>query len=187
MAPGKSHENRRENGIHLHKRQGWMAPMDVQQYKKRWIFGTTIFSPWLNNGSAGWSTVKRWGRLYSLWRFLVEVFGNRSKWQRPKHEDFRAKTELLSHTPPTFFEIDLSGLTSLFSFDRGDFHTGFATPAAIFCYLPCGGNFSHRGIRVYVQLQRLKQGCTPCAEMAAASEGSPCFLWNRLVFFNTFL
>ena len=161
-------------------RDGWPPWMCN---KKRWIFGTTIFSPWLNNGSAGWSTVKRWGRLYSLWRFLVEVFGNRSKWQRPKHEDFRAKTELLSHTQPTFFGIDLSGWTSLFSFGRGDFHTGSYFSSNFLLRSLRGKLLFHRGIPVYVQLQRLKQGCVP-PEMAAASEGSPCFLWNRLVFFK---
>jgi len=42
--------------ICIKDRDGW-PPMDVQQ--KEVNFCTTIFSPWLNNGSAGWSTVKR--------------------------------------------------------------------------------------------------------------------------------
>ena len=144
MAPGKSHENRRENGIHLHKRQGWMAPHGCATKRGEFLYHHFF------------SLVKQWQRrlvhgqkmreVVQLVAFFGWGFRQSKQMTMPKHEDFRAKTELISHTQPTFFGIDLSGWTSLFSVGRGDFHTGFATPGSKFLGTFPAGETSHTAV-----------------------------------------
>ena len=80
---------------------------------------------------------------YSLLWFPVEVGVSQQIEANDHVSNMKVKTatnlHLLSHTQPTFFGIDLSGWTSLSLLVGGDFILE-ATPAAIFCYIPCEGN-----------------------------------------------
>ena len=148
MAPRKSHENCREHGIHLHK---WKTGMDGHGCPtKRHEFLSHHF----------FSLVKQWQRrlvhgqkmrgLYSFFLLFCWGFRNRSKWQCLKHEDFGQKRNYSATRSQHCSElIYISGWISL-SLLAGVTFILQATPAAFFCYIPCGGNFSHRGIPVYM-------------------------------------